>query len=948
MATSTLDLFHQHGLWKFLCEHIAKKGEGKDATVTGMGELTGKWLVTDAEYPKFLDLLNDYLFVKNLRALGFVEQPRVDKSKPFLLDFDFHYKKDKNLTRAFDDTHLRAICKLVKDAIDHFIDISSFEKLRFCVTLRPQPYADRDKIKDGIHIMCPDLPFMNDKWNVVRKYLLARSAITEVFGQTGYFNKDEDVYDASMGRKQGWMFYGASKPAIPAYKLEAIYTFYPESNTWEDDDVKKFSSRQLLEFMSLRYKVDDDDTVIRDDVKGEFEDLLNPQQQAYSAPVATPDPTAMVEANTTINQLLQIHQALIPANESEADIMKRMVLECLSNERAENRDQWMRVGWCLHNIEKSEANFDLWMDFSRKSSKFAGNDIGKLRRDWFHSMRKEGDGPRLGIRSLYKWARDDNNAKYNEIIDEDIHEYIIEKTDATHYHISKLMHKMYGSIVIASISSKNTEWYLYDDTMNMWRVLNQGLEFRKKICIDVANKIQDAADAVGSRNRGLTDNERKNGLEKMKELSEMQIKLYSTGFNDSVMKMNQTLFADDDFMTRLNVNPNLFGCANGVLELRVKEPGDTRERVIFREGRPEDYVSFLAGKNLPDFPAINYVPYDPKDPRQAELDDFFCKLFPRPELKKHVLKLLAACLEGTNKEQLFYFMIGVGSNGKSKLIKLMELTFGDYQTPLQSTVFTRKRPESGAANPDLIVAKCRRFIYSQEPDAKEPLNTSRMKQMCGEDMIEARALYGDQERFKIMGRIFMMCNTLPPINSMDNGTWRRVRVIKFENRFEPEDHPDVVKGTPGFFPRDNQLEEKLISWREPFLSLLVHIYETEYMPNGLHPEPAIIKQESEKYKSDHDSFAKFRVERIRERRDGYDEITNNVVALKDIAKCYKRWADATGARKLDMSELENRCEDAFGDSRGKRTYSHIRVFLEDEEVEEFERVHEEGEPAITD
>ena len=73
-----------------------------------------------------------------------------------------------------------------------------------------------------------------------------------------------------------------------------------------------------------------------------------------------------------------------------------------------------------------------------------------------------------------------------------------------------------------------------------------------------------------------------------------------------------------------------------------------------------------------------------------------------------------------------------------------------------------------------------------------------------------------------------------------------------------------------------------------------------------------------------------------------------MVILKDIAKCYKRWADATGARKMDMNELENRCEEAFGDSRGKRSYSHIRVFLEDEEVEEFDKNHAAGPIEMTD
>ena len=214
-------------------------------------------------------------------------------------------------------------------------------------------------------------------------------------------------------------------------------------------------------------------------------------------------------------------------------------------------------------------------------------------------------------------------------------------------------------------------------------------------------------------------------------------------------------------------------------------------------------------------------------------------------------------------------------------------------------------------------------------------------------MIEARALFQDQESFKIMGKIFMSCNTLPPIHSMDNGTWRRIRVFLFESRFEPEDHPDLVAKKPNFFVRDNFLDEKLIAWREPFLSLLVKIYEEEYIPNGLYPEPPIVKQESEKYKSSHDSFAKFRIERIRERKDGFEEVTNEKVSLKDICKCYKRWAEATSAKRLDIKEIENRCSDAFGDSKNN-TYTHIRVFLEDEEVEEFERVHEEGEPAIAD
>lgn len=943
---TTLQILCQtHPLGNFLNERTCTK----DATVTGMGgDFSGRWHIPDKEYGQFLDLLNDYLFVQKNRALGFVEQPRANAPKPLLIDLDFHYKKNQAIERRFTEENIREFCDRIAKAYSHFFDMSNHETLRFFVTLRPEPYDSKDKIKDGIHILCPDAPLSNEKWNVLRKYLLSNNIISDIFGHTEYQNKDEDVFDPSMGRKQGWMFYGASKPTISAYKLTNVFAYTPDVQYWEDEDINKYTSRQLLELMSVRYKVSDDVNIIRDDRKDEFDHFLNPPAPRYEAPS---DAILNQAINTTaINDpLLNALVAMLPQGESDSNLLRAIVMECLSADRAADHDLWMKVGWCLHNISKTEEMFQLWMDFTQekcpsKWSSHRAREVPQFRRDWHTNMRMDGDGPRLSRRSLYKWARDDNLQKYNELINANVCEYILTQTDTTHYHVACLMKKMWESLYVASVNSRTTDWFYYDEILNMWRRLNQGMELRQKICIDVANKIQDAASIAGNRFSRAQGNEKEQYARQMKDLHDMQVKLYNSGFNDSVMKMCGILFFEEDFVSKMNVNATLFGCANGVIELRHKNPNKTREHVLFRQGKPEDYLSFLAGKNLPDYPAIPYTPYEEfvkaKDPRLAEIHDFFAKLFPREDLKKHVLKLLAACLEGSNREQLFYFFIGVGSNGKSKLVKLMELTFGDYQTPLQSTVFTRKRPESGAANPDLIVIKGRRFIYSQEPDDKEPLNTSRMKQMSGEDMIEARAMYGDQERFKVMGRIFMMCNRLPPINSMDNGTWRRIRVVPFESRFEEADHPDLMAGKPNFYPRDNNLDEKLFTWREPFLSYLVHLYEHDYIPNGLQPEPPIIKQESERYKADHDAFAKFRSERIRESLTKYPELTTEKVSVKEILKAYNRWIVASGAKKMDLREMEHRCDEAFGDSRGTGIYKYIRVFLDEEDIEEFDRDHE--------
>jgi hypothetical protein len=402
------------------------------------------------------------------------------------------------------------------------------------------------------------------------------------------------------------------------------------------------------------------------------------------------------------------------------------------------------------------------------------------------------------------------------------------------------------------------------------------------------------------------------------------------------MKMAEGVFRDEDFTNKLNSNGNLFACNNGVLELRVISETDPTPRVIFRPGIPEDYLSFLAGYNFNEMPAIDYKPYDPTNPIYIEIFDFFNKIFPDRALRDYVLRVLSSCLEGTNREQCYYTWIGVGSNGKSKLVELMRYTFGDYQTSLQSTVLTRKRPESGAANPDIIAIKNRRFIYLQEPDYSEPLNTSRMKQLSGEDMIEARRLYGDQEKFKVMGKLFMMCNKLPAVKTMDRGTWRRIRVMPFVSKFVDATNAEYIAKKPNVFLIDRDMDSKLLKWREPFLSLLVHIYTTQYLVNGLEPIPESVTAASNSYKESNDSFARFYADRIK-------KDVNSKATFKDINGAYKNWLEmSTGsASRISSQDLENRLNEEFGEPTDKKHYMGIRVFKNEEELENYLRENEE-------
>lgn len=919
-----------------------RTSDSVNATMTCMGEIKGKWKISDTDYTKFLDLLHDYLFVRRGRCLNLVEQPRKNEPKPLLIDLDFRYPNDTSLTRSFTLNNIETFVHQIVKGLQVFFGIEAYTELRFFVTLRPAPYSAQGKRKDGVHILCPDIALSNDKQSVLRKWILAQNGVRDCFKDTGYTNDDEDVYDESMTRKQGWIFYGESKPNISPYNLAAVFSYKPAENDWIDEDVGSYSARDLLELLSIRFNIVPDMNSAKDDAAGElFEAIL---RKSGSPPVAQEQDGGAQAAAATgeDNSLLQAIQILYPPttkNDGERGMIRRFVMECLSDSWFEQEPKWIRVGWCLHNIEPSEEFFNLWMEFSAKSGKAAGNNVGLLRHNWFQGWRKDGDGPRLTERSLRKWARDDNKEMYDEIISTNLHDYIREDVEPTHFHVAKLMKKKYGSNYVASVNPSSTEWYKYDEDINMWKHLNQGIELRTKISTEVACDIQEAKKKVMS---GMCANKATNDylMTKQQALHKVEGSLYTNGFTEGVMKMAAQQFYEEDFMDKLNMNPLLFGCRNGVLELRTKG-ADGKEHVVFRQGRPEDYVSFLAGQNYPDSEPINYIPYDAADPRQLQIADFLTKLFPNAELRRYTLRLLASCLEGNNREQCYYTFIGVGSNGKSKIVELMRLTLGDYQTSMQSTVLTRKRPESGSANPDIMATKCRRFIYMQEPDDKEPINTSRMKQFSGEDIIEARALYGDQQKFRMMGKIAMMCNRLPPVNSMDQGTWRRIRVIPFESKFVGADHPELLLKKPNTFLRDLELDEKLRSWREPFLSLLVHTYETEYIPFGLHPIPDIVLRASNKYKESFDVYARFKVERVREpvTPEEHLECRSAPIDTKKINAIVGRWKKDNRIENFSAVDVITRLGDEYGEPEGGKFWPMIYVFGSDEDAAEWDAKH---------
>ncbi len=920
---------------------VTEKG---DVSFTGMGTVKGKFFVKDDDYPEFLDLLHAYLFEHHKRPLNLVEQRRTDLYTPLLIDLDFKYSAGQSLDRTFDLTHIHGFIRKYVDNLTHFYNLDDHKPLRFFITLRPAPYEDKKSntinrsIKDGVHIECPDLVLQSEHQQVLRHRSIELLNLTETFKNTGYINAEKDVFDEAIVKKNGWFFFGESKPDIPAYSLSSVYVYDTKTGQFYEEDIHDYTHRQLLELLSIRYNLQVEQIPFNEEVQEEWKARLDYCTGKRNVQAQQDEPVIEVPIATTTNN---VHEQL---ELDKINIVKRLAVECLSADRASGYQSWIEVGWCLHNIDPSEEMFQAWMEFSQKSPKASENNDSNLRREWNRGWGRSVHERCFTIRSLHMWAKQDNPKKYREIMNESFVDFVEREVDATHTHIARLMKRMYSNNYCAAVDSKKVDWYEF--TGNCWKKLAQGIDLRNKMTTEVAQVISDTRTKIRNRLINLDNDQRNFEETRLKKMTKIEQCLYTSGFKDSVMKECIGLFYEEDFAQKLNSNQYLIGFNNGVIDLhavRTKDDGNKEYYVNFRKAEPTDFVTFMAGRYVTkNCDPIDYIEYNPSDPEQApihaEIDDFMAKVFPRPELRKYMWRKLASCLEGANKEQTYETWIGVGGNGKSKLVDLMSMALGDYTSSLQSTAMTRKRPDAGAANPDIMAIRNKRFIYMAEPDDREPLNTSRMKQFTGEDDVEARGLFEDQTKFKITGKIFMLCNAFPAINTMDRGTWRRVRAVPFESKFVDPAVEDI-KPSEHIYPRDNQLDNKMKKWRTLFMSRLIHIYRTEYLPHGLGAVPAIVTQESSKYQESFDSVAKFMNARIREiSKGGYE------ANIKDIFRVYKNWYESIGGgvgRKLSQNELYKRLCDKCGEPSDKKTFKQMRLFEDDVDIEEYDKsLHE--------
>lgn len=346
----------------FLLDHKVEKGTS--FTHTSLGSPKGCFYIAPNEYDEFIDAYVASYEAGHIPCL-------TEKHKlmaPILIDLDF---RQESLERLYTQEFIHAFLNALVSITSEFID----QKYMTCYLLEksaPRP-TNHDSFKDGIHIVIPDVITSPVIQYAIREEILSRCPESVV--PSGVANKASEIYDEAVIEHNNWFMYGSKKPdEHHAWMVTKAYKFHLEDKTVKEIHITN-NMKELIKTLSIRYRVSDESKYSEKGVC-----VLKEKRQQ----------TKSTSQRATVNY----------------DKELRELLALLSDQRASHYPDWIRVGWCLHNINYNTLN--LWIEFSKRSYKYKPGECERL----WDKMNDEG----LNKGSLHRWAKEDSPQAYIDLM----------------------------------------------------------------------------------------------------------------------------------------------------------------------------------------------------------------------------------------------------------------------------------------------------------------------------------------------------------------------------------------------------------------------------------------------------------------------------------------------------------------------------------------------------
>ena len=885
------------GLLNFL-EKKKVTGAGGVITHQTMPPNASKYFIGDDDLQEFYELYHEYVHVWN-NKLPLVEAP-YPALGPCRVDLDFLYDGDTP------GPNLHTRDQLVKFSIEYIKALKTFldspDPVEVYI-MEKKLTTKKDKgLAGGVHIMVPAMRTNKYIEIAVRDIMLTKMSM---FDDLPLKEKEwSKVYDKAVAqRSSGLVMYGASKPGGLPYLITCRVRVTGDEAVVDDTPVP--FTVDLLRKLDIRERDSTKETPMTEEGKKQYGSL--PETSTDNVRISGGRAIAPGRGRPAERRLPGSRESspnnvvIRPLSPEELQTIREHVAN-LAEHRANDYNEWLDVGICLKNIHPEL--YDEFEEFSRRSPQF---NVRECIAKW-NSVGFRSHGQKLSMGSLRFWSKLDNFEGYTEIEKRNVLRMIDASKGGAEYDVASVVHSRFRDEYKCVNYGKNV-WFRYIG--NVWVELDKGVQLQQELSVEIFKMFMNR---VGYYNQKIVEGEVCQSkdpkvcgcsycrdLTMHQDLFKVATQLKKTAFKANVMKECQELFLDEQFTKKIDENRTLLACRNGVFDM---------ETLKFRDGVPEDYVSFST--NLDYEPERSYKEYR----EWREIDDFLHKIYPIKQVRNYQILHLARCLNGIGNQK-FHTWTGVGSNGKSMLICLMESALGDYACKVPISLLTQGRNKSGAAAPEVIRLKGRRFVTMQEPDESVPLNTGLMKELTSSEKIIARDLYAGSKsmiEFELQAKLHLACNDKPKINTNDQGTWRRFVVINFISKFVAE-----PKGA-NQYKMDMSIDRKVKSeeWGKCFLAFLIQTY-IQHANEDLIPPTEILEYTNE-YREESNAIMRFINEYTRPTVEGEEVVP---VRRPTLSEKFKQWWETNrGTRDWSIQGMLKEIETKYG----KYTYGGWTTF----------------------
>jgi P4 family phage/plasmid primase-like protien len=919
------------GLDGYLSQHAARSGSEHTHTRIGdksAGISGGSYNISTGENEEFLASYYQKVFVAG--KLEHLTEKQLVENGPILVDVDLRF--DTQVTeRQHTDDHLTDLAMLYADKLAGLVNVPDGMQMDVFMMEKQNVKVIDIATKDGVHMLMGAAVHKGVQAMLRDEVLKEIGSLWEGLPIT---NTWEDVLDEGVAKGHvNWQLYGSRKPGHEAYLVKQHHVLTYEAGSWSLDtkSMAGFKTKDMLSKLSARYtgyqKLE-----VKEEHAEAFKDAsANLGKKGRKAPAKKAKLKLMpggrkvgrvtdIDSMETLDAMIaDLIEDVSPSDYKLKETHQFTMCLPESYYGPGSYNKWWKTGAALANTD--HRLFLTWLKFSAQPNcrntlrgpggKFDWSMVADLYSEWqkFDSNNPEG----LTSRSIMFWAKNDAAEAYAQVRSETVDHYVDQTVStggtATEWDLASVLHQLFKDKFVCVSISKNI-WYECGE--HRWHEIDSGNTLR--LCIsstmhqEYLTRIKDSTTRMQVMEQ--TDQAYDVLRKRTSKLADIAMLLKKTQWKNNIMREARELFYDREFMDKLDCNPYLMCFNNGVVDFKSK---------CFRKGQPDDYLSMCTN--------IDYKPLDRSKDGSivAEIETFFEQLFPVKELRRYVKQHLASSLLGLNLNQTLTKYLGTGRNGKSALVDLMSHILGEYKGTVPITMITAKRNNIGSTSSEIAQLKGVRYAVMQEPSKGDRINEGVLKEITGGDPIQARALFKDTITFIPQFTLVCCTNVMLELNSTDDGTLRRFRLVDFQSKFLENPYEDEIKFPKAVCPYQYKLDKNLASkfetWAPVLMAMLVEI---AYEKQGIVDECNIVVASTEKYRESQDYLAEFSKEHIGVEQGGKIKKT-------ELYNTFKDWYQTNHGRGVPKAkEVYEFMNGRYGHFNGG--WHNVKIIYDDDDV----------------